>query len=180
MKTFLTSVIALLLLGAGTTKAQDKKFTSSAAATKFINEICNKYWLINTKQGDISREITVYQHGCQLFFNERSVMRSKTEPEGGEAYNTLISVNLRKVKQIGNYNMIEFAGGKKDIVTLNTRGNAQFNAKGEYSSRYRVALDYANPVLKNTLYDLTTAVDYLLKQCHSKAVKKGKKKVHHK
>ncbi len=180
MKTFLTSVIACLMLTAFTTSAQDKKFTSSDEAVKFINEICKKYWLINTKEGDLSREITVYQHGCQLFFNETSVMKTKTEPEGGEAYNTLISVNLRKVKQIGNFNMIEFAGGKKDIVTLNTRGNALFNSKGEYSSRYRVALDYANPVLKNTLYDLTTAVDYLVKQCHAKAVKKGKKKVHHK
>ena len=179
MKTFQAFFIALTLFTYSASNAQDKKFTSSAEAVKFINETCNKYWLVNTMKGDISREVTVYQDKCQLFFNEKSVMQTKPGTEGGEMVNTLISVNLRRVKQVGNYGYIEFAGGKKDIVTVISKGNNELNNKGQYSGRYRVALDYSNQMLKNNLYDLTTAVDYLIKTCHGKHIKKGKKKTVH-
>ncbi len=159
--------------------AQQRTFASANDAVKFINEMCNKYWMKNTSTNEISREINVYQQGCNLYFNEKSITGTKStidSPAKNQVNSVVVSVNLSKVKQSGNYTKVEFTGGKKDIITQSYRGNSQLNNKADFGNRYQVPLDYGNQLLKDNVYDMTVAIDFLMKGCHGKPVKKTHKK----
>ncbi len=176
----ITVLATVYLIASGmASNAQQRKFTSAPEAVKFINETCNKYWLKNLKEGDISRDITVYQHGCQLIFNEKTITKklAPTEsPEKNDVYHLIVSVKLAGTKLTSGFTSLEFEGGAKDIVTLAYHGNSELNNKGEFSNRYRVPLDYDNPAMREVVFNLTNATTYLLSECHPNPPKTAPKK----
>ncbi len=152
--------------------AQQKKFTSTQEAVSYINDQCNKYWIMEKMPGIASHEIMVYQHGFQLFFNEKTIFKGKMNAAGieeNEVHTTLTSINLEQAKRAGNGTTVGFSGTKKNIVTVSYHGFSQLNNKGEFNNTYVLPLDYTNRALMQTINDLNAAVDYLLAECYTKA-----------
>ena len=168
--------LAIVLFWCADSRGQQIAFKSNDQAVKFINDICNKYWVKATGI-ELSREITAYQKGCDLYFSERTIInpnRDAVDGSGNEVNTTITNVKLSSAKLIGNDTTIEFVGGKKDLIIVNYKGNNEYNNKPPFAARFRLSLDYNNGMLRENMNNMVLAIAYLQQQC------RGKKPVKHK
>ena len=123
---------------------------------------------------EISHEVTVYQHMCQLFFNEKIIVAGapgSDEQAKNQVINILTSVNLPQAKNVGNMSRLEVSGNDRDVITVSFHGGIERENKGAYSSNYRIPLDYNNSVLRDNMSDLNAALNFLLKTYHNQCRK---------